>query len=145
MFVDSLLQLSEDQQVTADAVSENTIDLGSVTPKRKLGAGEPMAVVINISAIGTNTGSAKLTAVYSAAAALTSPVIVGEIDLVTADIAAGNVFVIPISQGIAALRYFGIHYDITGTVDFTVDAFLQPLKMASVQKPESYADNITIS
>lgn len=144
MFVDALQKLSSAQQITADAVSGNTIDLGNVTPKRKLGAGEPMAVVVAISAIGTNTGSAKLTAVYSAAAALTSPVIIGEVDLATADIAVGNTFVIPIGQGIAALQYFGMNYDITGTVDFTVTAYLMPLSMAAVQKPESYADAISV-
>ena len=145
MFVDSLLQLCEDQAVTADAVSENTIDLGNVTPKRKLGDGEPMGVVVSITAIGTNTGSAKLTAVVSAAAALTSPLIVGEIDLATADIAAGKSYVIALSRGIAWLRYFGLHFDITGTVDFTVDAYCAPLSMLTVEKPETYADAITIS
>jgi hypothetical protein len=145
MFVDSLLQLCEDQQVTADAVSENTIDLGNITPKRKIGDGEPMAIVVTITAIGTNTGSAVFQAVYSAAAALTSPTVVGELDLVTADIAAGNTFVIPVGRGLTALRYFGLNFDITGTVDFTVDAFLMPAAMATVSKPETYADAITIS
>jgi Bbp16 len=145
MIVDSLLKLSAAQQVTADAVSGNTIDLGNVTPKRKIGAGEPMAVVVAITAVGTNSGSAVIQAVYSASAALTTPTVIGEIDLVTADIVAGGTFIIPIGQGLTALRYFGINYDITGVVDFTVDAYLMPLSMASVKAPESYADAITIS
>jgi hypothetical protein len=133
MFLDSLMQLSSGQQITADAVSTNTIDFGNVTPKRKVGVGEPMALVIAITAIGTNTGSAKLTAITSAAAALTAPLIIGEIDLATADIAAGKVYVIPLAQGIDYLRYFGINYDITGTVDFTVTSYLEPLKLASIE------------
>lgn len=145
MFVDALTLLSDGQQVTADAVSGNTIDLGNVTPKRKIGVGEPMGVAVAITAIGTNTGSAKLTVITSAAAALTSPLIIGEIDLATADIAAGKVYVIPVASGIAMLRYFGLHYDITGTVDFTVDAHLAPLSMLANNQPETYADAITVS
>jgi hypothetical protein len=44
MILDSLLKLSAAQQVTADAVSGNTIDFGLVTPKRKVSTGEPMVV-----------------------------------------------------------------------------------------------------
>lgn len=144
MILDALLKLSAAQQVTADAVSTNTIDFGNVTPKRKVAVGEPMALLVAITAIGTNTGSAKLTAIQSAAANLSSPQIIGEIDLATADIAAGKVYIIPLSQGIAALRYFGANYDITGTVDFTVDAYCVPLSMASILA-ETYAKGYTIS
>jgi hypothetical protein len=70
--------------------------------------------------------------------------IVGEIDLATADIAAGKVYLIALSQGIAWLRYFGLNYDITGTVDFTVDAYLVPHSMASMIA-ETYAKGYTIS
>jgi hypothetical protein len=143
MFIDALLRVSNGQAVTADAVSTNTIDLGDVTPKRKIAVGEAMCFVVAITAIGTNTGSAKLTAIQSAAAALSSPQIIGEIDLATADIAAGKVYIIPLSSGIPALRYLGINYDITGTVDFTVTAFLTPLSMASILA-ESYADAIAV-
>lgn len=144
MFVDSLCKLSAAQQVTADAVSGNTYDAGNVTPKRDLGAGEPMCVVVCITAVGTNTGSAKVQAIMSAAAALSSPVIVGEVDLVTADLVAGKRVVIPIGQGPAVLRYWGVNYDITGTVDFTVDAYLAPQSMAN-RDPQSYAKGYTIS
>jgi hypothetical protein len=143
MFVDALCQLSEDQAVTADAVSENTFDAGNVTPKRQLGTGEPMCVVMVITAIGTNTGSAKIQAIQSAAADLGSPVIVGEVDIVAADLVAGKIVIVPIGQGPAALRYWGANYDITGTVDFTVDTFLMPLSMASRQA-ESYANGYAI-
>lgn len=143
MILDALLKLSAAQQVTADAVSGNTIDLGNVTPKRKIGVGEPMGVVVVISAIGTNTGSAKLTVIQSAAAALTSPQIIGEIDLATADIAVGKAYVVAVSSGIPALRYLGMHYDITGTVDFTVDAYFGPLSMMAILA-ETYAKNYTV-
>lgn len=128
MILDSLLKVSAAQQVTADAVSTSSVDFGNITPKRRIGAGEPLALCVIITAIGTNSGSAKLQAIMSAAAALTSPIIVGEMDLATADIAAGKVYVIPIGKGdLAFLRYGGANYDITGTVDFTVDAYIGPM------------------
>lgn len=143
MILDSLLKVSAAQQVTADAVSGNTVDLGNVTPKRKIAVGEAMALLVCITAIGTNTGSALFQAIQSAAAALTSPQIIGEIALATADIAAGKVYIIPLSQGIPALRYLGANYDITGTVDFTVDAYIVPLSMASILA-DTYAKNYAV-
>lgn len=145
MILDALLKISAAQQVTADAVSANTVDLGNVTPKRGIAGGEPMAYVCAITAIGTNTGSTKLQAIQSAAAALTAPQIIGEIDLATADIAAGKVYVIPLAQGIPALRFHGMNHDITGTVDYTVDAYgPMPLSMASILAA-SYAKGYTVS
>lgn len=145
MFLDALLQLSSAQQVTADAVSGNTIDTGNVSPLRRIGTGEPVGVGIFITAVGTNTGSAKLTAIQSAAAALTAPDIIGEVDLATADIAVGKAYFVPLSPGqIAAKRYVGVNYDITGTVDFTVNAFLMPRDLFA-QMSETYAKGFTVS
>jgi hypothetical protein len=145
MFLDANLQVCADQAVTADAASENTIDFGNTTPKRKMGVGEPMGYGIFINAIGTNTGSAKLLAVQSAAADLGSPQTVGQVDLAAADIAVGKAYFVPVSPGQApALRYGGLFFDITGTVDFTVDAFLMPQSMFS-QLALPYAKNYTIS
>lgn len=144
MILDSLLKVSAAQQVTADAVSGNTIDLGALTIQRQIAVGEPMALVVCITAVGTNTGSAKLQAIQSAATALTSPVIIGELDVVTADLAAGKCFVIPLGYGEAPIRYLGANYDITGTVDFTVDAYVMPIAMAhGVMR--HYAKGYTIS
>jgi hypothetical protein len=90
MFLDALLKVATAQQVTADAASNNTVDFGNVTPKRKIGVGEPLGIAVFITAVGTNTGSAKLEAIVSAAANLGTPTIVGEVDLATADLAAGK-------------------------------------------------------
>jgi hypothetical protein len=144
MILDSLLKVSAAQQVTADAVSGNTIDLGALTIQRQIATGEPLALVVCITAVGTNTGSARVEAIQSAAAALSAPVIIGELDLVTADLAAGKCFIIPLSYGEAPLRYLGANYDITGTVDFTVDSYVMPLSMAhGVMR--HYAKGYTIS
>lgn len=145
MILDSLLKVSAAQQVTADAVSANTVDLGNVTPKRNIGTGEQMGYVVAITAVGTNTGSTKIQAIQSAAAALSAPQIVGEVDLATADIVAGKVVIVPIGQGIPALRYHGMNHDITGTVDYTVDAYgPMPLSMCSIVA-QTYAKGYTIS
>lgn len=143
MILDALLKVSAAQQITADAVSANTIDFGNVTPKRKVAVGEPLAYVVAITAKGTTTGSSKIQAIQSAGADLSSPQIIGEIDLAAADHAVGKVVVIPLSQGIPALRYGGLNYDITGTVDYTVDAYLTPLSMASTIA-ETYAKGFVV-
>lgn len=147
MFLDAYLQLSTAQQVTADAVTEKSVDIGALTAQREIAVGEPMAMTVSILAIGTNSGSAKFQVIESAAADLGSGTrILGEVDLLTADIVAGKQFVVPLSQGVLAnLRYVGGYFDITGTVDFTVDVYLQPLSMASREKSAIYAKGYTIS
>lgn len=144
MILDALCKVAAAQQVTADAVSGSSYDAGNVTPKRRLGAGEPMVLLTVITAVGTNSGSSKIQAVMSAAAALTSPVIVGEVDLVAADLIAGKVIITPIGDGPATLRFWGSQHDITGTVDYTVDQYIVPASMAS-RVAESYAKGYTIS
>lgn len=144
MILDALLQVCDAQQVTATAVSENTIDFGNTTPKRKIAVGEPMVYAVAITAKGTTTGSVKVEAVQSAAEALTSPQIIGELDLASGDVVAGKIYIIPLGQGTAALRYGGLNFTVTGTVDMTVDAFLMPASMAS-HLPTSYADGFTVS
>lgn len=145
-YCDALLKISAAQQVTADAASGNTYDAGNVTPKRKIGAGEPVGFAMFITANGTTTGSAKVQAITSAATNLGTPTIVGQIDLATADLAAGKSFFVPISPGSSAsLRYFGMYHDITGTVDYTVDAYGPMPQSMYAQLAESYARGYTIS
>lgn len=143
MVLDALLKLCAAQQVTADAVSGNVIDTGNTTPKRKVAAGERLAVVIALTAVGTNTGSAKVQVIQSAATNLGTPGIIGEVDLLAADLVAGKIVVVPLGLGPAALRYLGLNFDITGTVDFTVDAYLVPFSMASTLA-ESYAKGYAV-
>ena len=138
MILDALLKVCAAQAITADAVSVSSIDFGNITPKRKMGVGTPMGYLVAISAKGTTTGSSKIQAIESAAAALTSPQVVGELDLAAADHAVGKCFIIALSSGIPALRYGGLNFDITGTVDYTVDAFFGPLEYLAIQA-DTYA------
>lgn len=145
MIVDALTKVAAAQQVTADAASNNTFDSENVTPKRRLGAGEPLGIAVFITAVGTNTGSAKVQAIVSAATNLGTPTIVGQVDLAAGDLVAGKTLFVPISPGPAAamLRYVGAYFDITGTVDFTVDAYIMP-QSAYAQLAETYAKGYSI-
>jgi hypothetical protein len=132
MYIDALLKVSAAQQVTADAVSTDCIDLGNVTPKRQVGTGEELGFGCVITAIGTTSGSTILQAISSASTNLGSATIMGSINLATADIAAGKAYFIPIPPGQPVLRYVGMQHDITGTVDYTVTAFLTTRTLFSV-------------
>jgi len=145
MYVDYNTRVSAAQQVTVDALSTNAIDLGDVTPKRQIGNGEPMGFAVSITAIGTTTGSADIQVIGSAAANLSSAVVYGLVRLATADLAAGKTYFVPVPPGTPALRYIGLNYDITGTVDFTVTAFLTSQALFAKEAPVSYADAITVS
>lgn len=145
MFVDALTKVSAAQQVTADAVSTNTIDLGAPTIKRAIGDGEPMGFAVVIKAAGTNSGSADFQAISSAAANLSSPTVLGLTRLATADLAAGKAYFVPLPPGTPAQQYLGLNYDITGVVDFTVDAWLTTQSMFAKEVAKAYASGYTIS
>lgn len=144
MFVDALTLVSSGQQVTADAVSTNTIDLGLVTPKRAIGDGEPMGFAVVITAVGTNSGSADFQAISSAAANLGSPTVLSLIRLVTADLVLGKIVFVPIPPGTPAQQFLGLNYDITGVVDFTVKAWLTSQALFA-KNAEKYASAYVIS
>lgn len=74
--LDSLLRVSAAQAVTATAVSTNTIDLSLA---RDIGAGEDLSFFISVDVAATAVGAATVDfqVITSAAAALTSPTIIG--------------------------------------------------------------------
>ena len=125
MILDDLTKVASAQAFTADGVSASSFDLGNVTPKRRVAVGEPLALLVVITAVGTNTGSSLMEAIESAAATLTSPQIRGVYGAAAGELVAGSAFIVPISYGpVAPLRYLGFQADITGTVDFTVDVYI---------------------
>lgn len=129
MFLDALGLVSSAQQITADATSTSSIDLGNLTPKRAIGAGEPVGFLIAITAVGTTTGSAIISSISSASDTLGTATKMNSIGLATADLALGKLHFVGIRPGQPILRYIGLDYDITGTVDFTVTACLIPLAL----------------
>ena len=143
MILDALLQLSDAQAITADAVSTNTIDLSAVSPSRKIGTGEPMAILLNVEVAGDFTTGDETYAfevIQSAAANLGSPTVLNRRVLTAAQLALGAVFSIPLPAGTPTQRYLGLNYDVGGTTPtLTVSAWLVPANFIDMM--ENYAKN----
>lgn len=157
MYLDSQLQLSDTQTVTATAVGTNVIDLGVA---RSIGNGEPMAVLFIIESDAVQTGSDEdytFEVEYSSVAAQTSGYIsIGrrlyesgtpaapaqDADLLV----TGYKLAIPIPPTVAGddERYLGVRYTIVGAAaDVDVSAYLIPMSM--IDATIDYADGYAIA
>ena len=127
MFVDSKLEMSDAQALTATAVSTNVIPVSG-----NIGPGEPMAVAVtvNVAADTTDANETYQFVIQTATdAAFTSPV-----NLITTEafdgstLLEGKTFMVPLgSNNLAFLR---MNYVLGGTTpSITVDAHLQPQSM----------------
>lgn len=140
MIIDSQHLFSDAQALTATAASTNLIDLGA---ERRIGIGEPLAVVISCDvALGGTSPTFVATlqsddnASFSSAASVVASSSISTF-------AAGAKLVIPIPQGNTE-RYIRLNYTLGGTSPtITVTSFLQPMNM--IQNDVVYADGITIS
>jgi hypothetical protein len=148
MFLDAFTQLSNAQAVTdADAYSTNTIDLGDVTPKRVVGDGEPLALVITVDTgpaepAGSLTDTFDFMAVESVNADLSSHTVMAQRRIPGAELVAGALIVINIPPGRPLKRYIGARYEL-GTGDtITVSAWILPLSF--VPRLVSYAKGYVI-
>lgn len=158
MILDSQLEFSNAQAVTADAVGTNVIDLSLA---RSIGQGEPMGAlfVVEVAADQT-TGDEDYTfdVEYATnAAQSTGRQLIGrrvfESGTPTAPaqnadlLIAGFSFVIPVPAvgPDEDARYLGIRYDVSGTTPtITCSAYLQPLSMIEVEDPY-YASGYSIT
>jgi len=159
MYLDALLQFSDSQAVTADAVGTNVVDL---SVDRSIGNGEPMAVVFVVEvAADQTTGDEDYTfdvEYASNAAQSTGRQLIGrrifesgtpgapaqDADLLV----AGFKVVIPIppTQLSESEQFIGIRYDVTGTTPtITCSAFLTPLNMVETAFGVNYADGYAIT
>lgn len=149
MILDALLLLSDAQALTATAFSTNTIDLSNVTPKRDIAVGEPMAIMLTVDvAADFTTGDETYIVqfVQSANANLSSPDVLAQWAILASALTVGASFVLPLPENRITKQYIGLQYTLAGTTPtVTVTASLQPMSMASVAKPQSYADAINIS
>lgn len=129
MFLDSQLEFSNAQALTATAVSTNDIDLGV---DRDIGIGEPMAIVITVGVDADFTTTDETyqfqlltdndVAFGSATVLSTTSAINGD------DLTAGKSVVIPI--GYTNERYLRMNNILAGTTPtITLDAYLQPMSM----------------
>lgn len=143
MIVDAEHRFSNAQAI-ASAASTNIIDLGQ---ERRIGTGEPMAVVIVVTTLldGT-TGDETYTATLQTDAdeGFGSPATLVPAVSLPRNSAVGTKFVIPIPSGSLTERYLRILYAVGGTTPLgNVTAFLTP--MSFIQNDAYYADAITIS
>lgn len=144
MILDAYMQLSNEQALTATAVSTNTIDLGASSPARSIGTGEPMALVVTVDvALAGTSPTLAVSFIQSAAANLGSATALSTSQTYTA-LAAGDKIVVPVPPGAVTQRYVGANFTLGGTSPTaTCTAYLQPMSMIDDRK--DYADAITIS
>jgi hypothetical protein len=116
MITDKLLRVSEAQAVTVTAVSTNTIDLSIA---RDMGAGHEIYMYFSVPTAFAGGTSVKFEIITSAAAALTSPTVIGSSDAVlTAALVAGKSVAAAFNPQIASTgqRYVGARYTVVGTM-----------------------------
>ena len=114
---------SDDQAVTATAISTNVIDQGvAATPydaaaalNRDLGKGSPIPVLVQVTEAFATLTSLTVTLETSAAAALTSPVVLASEVIAVADLVAGKQTFMQFVPNGDTLRYLGVRYTVTGT------------------------------
>ncbi len=143
MILDKLNQYSDAQALTASAASTNVIDHGPGA-ERRLGTGEPMAVVITVDvALAGTSPTFQATLQSDDAEAFPSAGTVAQSKQYSA-LAAGAKVVIPVPPGEATERYTRLNYTLGGTTpSITVTAQLQPMSM--IQNDAVYADGFSIT
>ena len=142
MYLDAFLRVSNAQAFGAAAVSTDSIDLGNVTPKRRIGTGEPMGFGIAITTSGTVAPT--LFEIISATdAALTAGILVhASRSIPLAEVLAGALFFLPLPQGTPTQRYLGLRATTAGgTVSAT--AWLTAHDLLSIAA-QAYARNYVV-
>ena len=117
MITDKLLRVSEDQAVTATAVSTNTVDLGVA---RDIGEGTALYMNFALTEAFANGTSVKFEIITSASASLSSPTVIGSSAvLATAALTLGKNIVVRLNPDIAGKgqRYLGAKYIVVGTMN----------------------------
>lgn len=117
MYIDKLGLLSDAQALTASALSTNVIDFTSVTPKRQVGAGKTLWMMMSVGVAADHTTGDETYQVdlyTSAAANMSSPVVLGSRVIDFSLLTAGALFAFAIPQD-SMLEYFSAHYTLGGT------------------------------
>lgn len=130
MILDAQNEYANAANLVATGASTNIID---ATVDRNIGIGEPMAVVIDISAIDASSGDETYTVQLQAAAtgdaAFASPVAVGGLVTIPRTIGANSQVVILIPADTATDRYSRLLFTLGGTTpSITYSARLVPAK-----------------
>lgn len=114
---DKLLELSNEQAVTATAVSTNTADLGVA---RDIGVGKTLFMEFSIKETFATLTSLEMEIITSASADLSSPTVIastGAVTLASGNLAVGkkHVLQIPPQFNSVGQRYLGARYTVAGT------------------------------
>lgn len=124
--LDANLVVSEDQAITATAISENVINFGAlgIVPResaamaRNLGAGVPLPVLVQVVETFATLTSLTVTLETSASSDLSSPTVLASTGAVAlADLTAGSKLggSLNYMPDAEILAYVGLRYTVTGT------------------------------
>lgn len=141
MILDKLTQLCDSQAFTTDDYCTKSYNrLGAFDT----GAGEPLAIVINVKVAGTGAGVYEFQAIQSAAEDLTSNVVMAAIRPLEAALTAGAVLILDIPPMATPLQYIGLYFNnVSGSTAVTISAHVVPRSFAYAYK--SHADGFNIS
>jgi hypothetical protein len=113
---------SDDQAITATAVSTNVIDLGVPgTPfggnqlNQDIGKGNPIPILVQVTEAFNTLTSLTITLEVSAAAGMTSPRVLATETILLADLKAGKQMFNQVIPNGAGLRYLGVRYTVGGS------------------------------
>jgi hypothetical protein len=135
MYIDSLLEFSRAQALTASAASTNVIDLGS---DRDIGPGRALWIVIAVAVAAAAGGTYQFDLQTDDNAAFSSPTTIASLAPAAAALKAGAQFVI--GMPFANERYLRLNNTLGGTTPgVTINAFLTDQDPASWQ---AYPDAI---
>ena len=120
------LLLSDDQAITADAASENVIDLGALgVPygangnSRDIGKGNKVCFLAQVTEDFNNLTSLTIQIQSDNDEGFGSPTTILEQTIALADLVAGAQFALDVLPRNLTERYFRVNYDVTGTAPTT--------------------------
>lgn len=146
MITDKLLRVSEDQAVTATAVSTNTIDLGVA---RDMGEGMNLYMVFTVTETFATLTSLTIDVITDDNAALSSGAVnasTGAITLASGGLAAGQQYAVRINPDIAGVgeRYMGAKYTVSGS-NATAGKITADIVTDIQDGKKSYASGFTVA
>jgi hypothetical protein len=137
--LDALLRVSDSQALTATAVSTDKVPLGAVTPRRRVGSGEPIGFMVSVEvAADFTTGDETYTfqAVSDEDPAIGSPAVLASRAILASALTAGSKHWIPIPPNTPEEQYLALNYVLAGTTPtLTVSAYLVPQSMFDAWMP----------
>lgn len=152
--IDVQQMFSDNQNLVATGASTNIIDtasvpqnfIGTFVAERRLGVGEPLALVITVLAIDATSADETYTATFQSDdnSGFASAAQIGEIITIPRASAVGTRFIRAIPPGTATERFLRINYTLGGTTpSINVDAYLTPMSM--IQDEQVYPKNFLVS